>query len=179
MNLLKSVFKVDDNLIHYLPFMLDDISRLDFAKMPSFEERSHFVSIGNFLHEPNWDAVQYLKKQIWPIIRKQLPEVEIHIYGAYPSQKVYELHNEKEGFIIKGRVKDANKVIQNARLLLAPIRFGAGLKGKLIQAMLSGTPSITTHMGAEAMHASLSWPGAISDEATEFCDNAVRLYQKK
>jgi len=114
-------------LIYYLPFMLDNISQDDFIKMPSFEERRHFVSIGNFLHEPNWDAVQHLKKDIWPLIRKQLPEAELHIYGAYPSQKVFELHNEKEGFIIKGRAQDANQVIGNARLLLAPIRFGAGL----------------------------------------------------
>ena len=107
MDLLKSVFKIDSDLIYYLPFMLDNISQDDFIKMPSFEERRHFISIGNFLHEPNWDAVQYLKKDIWPLIRKQLPEAELHIYGAYPSQKLFELHNEKEGFIIKGRAQDA------------------------------------------------------------------------
>ena len=179
MDLLKSVFKIDSDLIYYLPFMLDNISQDDFIKMPSYEERRHFVSIGNFLHEPNWDAVQYLKKDIWPLIRKQLPEAELHIYGAYPSQKVFELHNEKEGFIIKGRAQDANQVIGNARLLLAPIRFGAGLKGKLVHAMLCGTPSITTPIGAEAMHENLPWSGFISNDIKEFCKSAANLYSGK
>lgn len=179
MDLLKSVFKIDSSLFYYLPFMLDNMHEDDLAKMPSFEERKHFVSIGNFLHEPNWDAVQYLKKDIWPLIRKQVPEAELHIYGAYPSQKVFELHNEKEGFIIKGRANDAKQVIQNARVLLAPIRFGAGLKGKLIQSMLCGTPSITSHIGAEAMHGRLEWSGVISDDIKEFCEKAVELYENK
>jgi glycosyltransferase involved in cell wall biosynthesis len=179
MDLLKSVFKIDSDLIYYLPFMLDNISQDDFIKMPSYEERRHFVSIGNFLHEPNLDAVQYLKKDIWPLIRKQLPEAELHIYGAYPSQKVFELHNEKEGFIIKGRAQDANQVIGNARLLLAPIRFGAGLKGKLVHAMLCGTPSITTPIGAEAMHENLPWSGSISNDIQEFCKSAANLYSGK
>ena len=179
MDILKSVFKIDSSLIHYLPFMLDNIVQGDLNKMPSFDERKHFISIGNFLHEPNWDAVQYLKKEIWPIIRKQLPDVELHIYGAYPSQKVFELHKERDGFIIKGRAKDANQVIRNARLLLAPIRFGAGLKGKLVQAMLCGTPSITTYIGAEAMHSNLEWSGSISIDITEFCNSAVQLYSRK
>jgi glycosyltransferase involved in cell wall biosynthesis len=179
MDLLKSVFKIDSDLIHYLPFMLDSMAQDDLFKVPPFEQRKHFVSIGNFLHEPNWDAVQYLNKEIWPIIKKQLPEAELHIYGAYPSQKVFELHSEKEGFIIKGRAQDANQVISKARLLLAPIRFGAGLKGKLLHAMKCGTPSITTTLGAEAMHGNLEWSGYISNDILEFSNSAANLYSVK
>lgn len=179
LDILKSIFKIDSSLIHYLPFMLDNMAQNDLDKMPSFEERKHFVSIGNFLHEPNWDAVQYLKKEIWPIIRKQLPDVELHVYGAYPSQKVFELHNEKEGFIIKGRALNANEVISSARLLLAPIRFGAGLKGKLIQAMLCGTPSVTSSVGAESMHGNLEWSGFVSNDIQGFCSSAVQLYTRE
>ncbi len=179
MDVLQTVFKIDASLLLYLPFMLENIAYRNLAKLPSFEERKHFISIGNFLHKPNWDAVQYLKKEIWPIIRKQLPNVELHIYGAYPSQKVFELHNVKEGFIIKGRAKDANELVRNARVLLAPIRFGAGLKGKLVQAMLCGTPSITTPIGAEAMHGNLEWSGSISSDNIGFCDCAIKIYTGK
>ncbi len=179
MQLLKSVFKIDDSLIYYLPFILPEISEIEQQNFKTFEERQHFISIGNFLHEPNWNAVLYLKEEIWPLIRAQLPKAELHVYGAYPSQKVFNLHKEKEGFIIKGRAEDANVVMQKAKVCLAPIRFGAGLKGKLIEAMQNGTPSVTTGIGAEAMYGNLAWNGFIADNKQEFANKAVRLYLDK
>ena len=92
MDLLINYFKIDNSLLHYVPFLLDPILKKD-NQWPSFSERKHFLSIGNFLHEPNWDAVLFLKQFIWPLIRKQLPKAEIHIYGAYPSKKVFDLNN--------------------------------------------------------------------------------------
>ena len=136
------------------------------------------MSIGNFLHTPNWDATLQLK-HIWPLIRKELPKAELHVYGAYPSEKVQQLHNEKEGFIIKGRAKDAFEVIQNAKVLLAPLRFGAGLKGKFIDTMQCGTPSVTTAIGAEAMSGDLPWSGAITDVDSAFAKAAIKLYTEK
>jgi glycosyltransferase involved in cell wall biosynthesis len=177
MELLKTTFKIDEKLLYYLPFLLEPISKLTFEKLPSFEERKNFIFIGNFLHEPNWNAVQYLKERIWPLLRKQLPDTELHIYGAYPSQKVMQLHQPKEGFNIKGRASEASEVVQNARVVLAPLRFGAGIKGKLIEAMQCGTPSITTAIGAESMHGRLPWNGFVTDDITEFTQSAVQLYQ--
>jgi len=179
MDVLKTVFKIDEKLLCYLPFLLDTISEDTFEKLPSFEERKGFIFIGNFLHEPNWNAVQYLKETIWPLIRKQLPDAELHVYGAYPSQKVTQLHQPKEGFHIKGRANDANEVVQKARIVLAPLRFGAGIKGKLIEAMQCGTPSITTTIGAESMHEGFPWNGYITDDAIEFAKAAVQLYQEE
>ncbi|HSD08562.1 glycosyltransferase [Flavobacterium sp.] len=177
MDVLKTVFKIDEKLLCYLPFLLDTISEETFEKLPSFKERNNFIFIGNFLHEPNWNAVQYLKQSIWPLIRKQLPDAELHIYGAYPSQKVNQLHQPKEGFQIKGRANDANEVVQKARIVLAPLRFGAGIKGKLIEAMQCGTPSITTSIGAESMHGQFPWNGFITNDANEFAKQAIELYQ--
>ena len=124
-------------------------------KKNGFENRKNFVSIGNFLHEPNWQTVLKLK-QIWKNIRKKLPETELHIFGAYPSEKVFQLHNEKEGFIVKGRAESVEKIFNEYRVLLAPIPFGAGLKGKLWESMNFGIPNITTSVGAEAMHVAVS-----------------------
>ena len=173
MQLLKSVFTIDSSLLFYLPLVVDsfDLNSL------LFDQRENFVFIGNFLHEPNWNAVQYLKESIWPLIRKQLPKAVLEIYGAYPSQKVFQLHNEKEGFLIKGRADSAREVISNARVVLAPLRFGAGIKGKLLEAMQYGTPSVTTFIGAESMHADLDWNGSIEDDPQEFANASVRLYQ--
>lgn len=177
MELLKELFRVDDALLLHLPFMLNEISEDDVSSWPAFNKRKHFISIGNFLHEPNWNAVLYLKENIWPLIRKELPGAELHIYGAYPSQKVEQLHNEREGFLVKGRAEDAQKVVGQARVLLAPLRFGAGLKGKLIEAMQCGTPSVTTNIGAEAMHGDLPWPGAVCDDPKDYAEAAVELYK--
>lgn len=173
MNFLQDHFRIDSSLIEYLPFLVDDDVNVE---TKSFSERSGFVSIGNFLHEPNWDAVRYLKESIWPMIRLKLPAAELHIYGAYPSDKVFQLHNEKEGFIIKGRAVDAYEVIGKAKVLVAPLRFGAGLKGKLLDAMTTGTPSVTTSIGAEAMNGEYPWPGAVKDDPQAFAEACVDLY---
>ncbi len=177
--LLTTTFKIDKVLLYYLPFLLEPISVATFDKLPSFEEREDFVFIGNFLHEPNWNAVQYLKETIWPLIRKQLPQAVLNIYGAYPSQKVLQLHQPKEGFLIKGRAPKAQEVVSSARVVLAPLRFGAGVKGKLIEAMQCGTPSVTTTIGAESMHGDLPWNGFITDNPQVFVDEAVQLYNDK
>lgn len=177
MKLLKDVFRIDKSLLLHLPFMLDSLKENVINNWHAFDNRDQFISIGNFLHKPNWNAVLYLKEKVWPLIRAQLSNTELHIYGAYSSQKVEQLHNPEEGFLVKGRADSAEEVVGKARVLLAPIRFGAGLKGKLIEAMQCGTPSVTTSIGAEAMHGNLPWPGAIKDDPEEFAEAAIQLYR--
>lgn len=173
-DLLVRYFSVPEELLLYCPFLLD---MPDTKKWLNFEQRKHFVSIGNFLHAPNWDAVQWLKQSIWPKIRAQLPQAQLHIYGAYTPKKARELHNEREGFLVQGWAEDALVVMKSARVCLAPLRFGAGIKGKLADAMLTGTPSVTTSIGAEAMHDNLPWCGLVADDAQALADAAVRVYQ--
>ena len=175
--LLTTTFKIDTSLLYYLPLLLESNAIPDLEELPSFEERKDFVFIGNFLHEPNWNAVQYLKEVIWPLIKKQLPEAVLNVYGAYPSQKVLQLHNAKDGFLIQGRAENANEVVQKARIVLAPLRFGAGIKGKLLEAMQCGTPSVTTSIGAESMQGDLPWNGFVEDNPEVFAIKAVQLYQ--
>lgn len=179
MNVLNEVFKIDSALLYYLPFLVDQMSEKDLLELPSFENRKNFVFIGNFLHEPNWNTVQYLKETIWPLIRNQFSEAVLEVYGAYPSQKVLQLHQPKNGFFIMGRAEDANEVVKKSRVVLAPIRFGAGLKGKLLEAMQCGTPSMTTLTGSEAMHANLPWNGFVTDDVQEFAKQAIALYQNE
>lgn len=174
MQLLTEQFKVPKELLCYSPFWLDGSQATD---LPDFQSRQHFISIGNFRHEPNWQAVLWLKQQIWPLIRKQLPKAELHIYGAYPPPKATQLHQPKEGFLVKGWAEDAAEVVKNARLLLAPLTFGAGLKGKFIDAMQQGTPNVTTAIGAEGMLHQGQWAGLIGETAEQIAEAAVLLYQ--
>lgn len=171
-DLLVNDFKIDPNMLFYIPFLTESFEK---SKTP-FEDRKHFVSIGNFLHEPNWQTVLKLK-QIWKSIKKRIPEAELHIYGAYTSQKVLELHNEKDGFLVNGRANSVEDIFNQAKVLLAPIPFGAGLKGKLWESMKFGLPNVTSSIGAEAMHKDLPWNGFIADSDEVFVEKAIELYQ--
>jgi len=177
--ILTEEFKVDSSLLLYLPFMLDNIKTAQQNTLPNYEQRQHFISIGNFRHQPNWDSVLYLNQTIWPLIHKKLPQAEMHIYGAYPPPKANQLHNPDKNFYILGWAKSAKEVMQNARICLAPLRFGAGLKGKLLDAMQYGTPSITTDIGAEGMHGNIDWNGAIENEPEKFAKAAIDVYSNK
>lgn len=171
-DLLTQTFQMDTSLLEYLPFLVDTPPT---SSNVAFAARAHFVSIGNFWHEPNWQTVLQLKK-LWKSIKKQLPQAELHIYGAYATDKVYQLHNEKEGFLIKGRANSVAEVFSQTKVLLAPIPYGAGLKGKLLESMLFGLPNVTTEMGGEAMQHNNLWNGFITDNESEFVEKAIELY---
>jgi glycosyltransferase involved in cell wall biosynthesis len=173
--LLVEQFKMPRDLLHWCPLMVDEPTA---APVP-FEDRAHFLHIGNFRHAPNWDAVLWLKATIWPLIRAQLPGAQLHIYGAYTPPKATALHNPAQGFHVMNWAEDALEVMSAARVCLAPLRFGAGIKGKILDAMLCGTPNVTTPTGAEAMHGEEPWPGAITLTAQAFADNAVALHNDK
>lgn len=177
LDLLQNTFGVKRNLLFYLPLLADPITPETQASWPKFEERSDFVFIGNFLHEPNWQTVLCLKQHIWPALAKQIPTASLKIYGAYPPQKALELNKPSERFLVLGRAESAQEVIQNAKVLLAPIPFGAGAKGKLLEAMCYGTPSVTSTIGAESMFGDLPWNGIIADDIEGITEAAITLYQ--
>jgi glycosyltransferase involved in cell wall biosynthesis len=113
--------------------------------------------------------VLQLKQHIWPAIRKKIPDAQLHIYGAYLPKKASQLHNVAQGFIVKGWADNAEEVISSARVLIAPIRFGAGIKGKLLDAMRTRTPSITTWLGSEGISSE-----GISSEGTSSEDKSSK-----
>ena len=177
--ILQNVFHFPLEQLYYLPYKIPSLSIEEKSTLPSFEEREHFVTIGNFKHEPNWDSVRYLKETIWPQIRAKMPQAQLHVYGSYAGAKVLQLHKPAEGFHVLGRAEDALTVMKNARVCLAPLRFGAGIKGKLAEAMLCGTPSVTTAIGAEGLRGEMPWNGAVTQELSIFVNAAVELYQDK
>ena len=169
---LKEVYQIPETILWYLPFLV----QVDKTPTPVFEGRQDFLFIGNFIHAPNWDAVLQLKQVVWPAIKKQIPKAQIHIYGGYPSDKVFQLHNAKDGFIVHGRAEEVSKVMQQARVCLAPIRFGAGLKGKLIDAMQNNTPFVTTEIGAEGMFGDFDMENSVAGNDEDFVKKAIQLY---
>ncbi len=139
-----------------IPKMLVEISRFqyDLKNQPlskSFFEREGYVWIGNFRHPPNADGLTWLKKEIWPLVRKEDPAALIRVYGAYPPKEYMQMHAPAEGFFMEGWAKDQFEVLGQAKVNCAPLRFGAGIKGKITDAWFTSTPTVTTWVGAEGL----------------------------
>jgi glycosyltransferase involved in cell wall biosynthesis len=173
--LLTDFYHVPSQQLFYFPLRAGTPLR----SAPAFSQRKGIVTIGNFRHAPNWDAVLQLKQTIWPAIRKVLPDTSLHVYGAYPPKKATQLHNPKQGFYVEGWANDAFDVIKHAKLLIAPLRFGAGIKGKLLDAMRCSTPTLTTWIGAEGIlsvdESQEHWGGAICASPDDYATHAHRL----
>ena len=149
-----------------------------------FDQRANFVSIGNFNHPPNIDSVRLLQSVVWPNLRSKLagaglPFAELHVYGAYPNHEAHALDNKATGFRVMGWTPDVAATLARYRVNLAPLRFGAGIKGKICDGWSVGTPCVASSIAAEGMHQTLPFGGAIEDDLERFCDQALKLYQDR
>jgi len=176
MELLTETYKVPADMLHYLPFLISRDDLAEYHSLPSFSGRLGFMTIGNWKHGPNRDSVHYLKNEIWPEVRKRLPQSQIHVYGAYGPGENSDLHEPETGFIIEGWKESKIEAFISHRVCLAPLRFGAGLKGKLFDALRFGTPSVTTGVGSEGISNPELWNGVVCDLPEKFVDAAVTLY---
>lgn len=172
MALLQQHFSISPSLLCYCPLLLDTTA----CNKLLFEQRQDLCFIGNFRHEPNWQTVLKLK-QLWPDIHRQLPGVSLQIWGAYPPPKATALQNVAQRFYVRGWADDAHQVLSQARLLVAPIPFGAGQKGKILDAALVGTPVITSPVGAEGFADLAEFPGVIAQSDEAFIAAVVQLYR--
>lgn len=174
MELLRCTFGIADSQLAYWPFFLPPP-----AATRSFAKRKHCILIGSFLHAPNVDAARWCIAEIWPRVRTVLPDVELHLYGSYGEKYAGELNRPQHGIHFKGRAKDALRAMESYRLNLAPLRFGAGLKGKLFDGFQTGTPGIVTPMAVEGILGDLEWGHLPTDDSEAFADAIVRSYHSE
>ena len=172
MELLAQQWPVPGNSLAYWPFALAKPA----PQTPTYEARRHFTTIGSFLHAPNWDAVRFCHAEIWPLVREKLPHARLDVYGSYTPAKAQMLHDEKIGFHICGRAEHAGDTLAQYRVNLAPLRFGAGLKGKLADGFLAGTPNLATPIAVEGMPGPLDWGSDVSSVPRHLADTAIELY---
>lgn len=175
MRLLQEQFQVPDTLLHYFPFLTESPAR----QLPGFSGRKDFLFVGTVRHEPNLDAIRYLKTRIWPAIRRELPDANLYVVGSYPTREVSQMHKPQDGFYVLGHVQNLEPLLESSRVFVAPLRFGAGLKGKLIEAMQWGIPSVTTPTGAEGIATEEDWPGTVADDEEILIKAAVELYTQE
>jgi len=144
----------------------------------SYEERADLVFVGGFRHPPNVDAMLWFGREVFPLVRRQLPQVRLHCIGAEPPAEVQALAREP-GIQVHGHVPDLAPYMDQVRLAVAPLRFGAGVKGKVNLSMAHGQPVVATSCAVEGMHLRDGVDVAVADDAEGFAAAVVALYQDR
>ena len=139
-----------------------------------FDLTSDLIFVGNFMHTPNIDAVMFFHKKIYPLIRKRMPDVKVFIVGNNPPEQFQRLHSDH--FIITGYVEDLSPYLRNARISINPLTYGAGMKGKIGEALSWGIPVVTTSIGAEGMNLKDNEDALIADDPKVFARKVIDLY---
>jgi glycosyltransferase involved in cell wall biosynthesis len=142
--------------------------------LKGYDERSGIIFIGCFRHPPNVDAVCHYVEEIFPEIKRALPDVTTYLVGSDPPPKVRDLAGRD--VVVTGYVADLGKYLEKMRISIAPLRYGAGVKGKINTAMAWGVPVVTTLVGAEGMYLVNGVNALIADEPKTFANAVIRAY---
>ena len=164
------------SLLH-VPFQVTASEILTPVHRPHWNQRKHLVFVGQYRHRPNVDCINYIQSELWPELISLLPDLELHIYGAgFPSEFVHRYNARYKSLQIKGPIKDLHNTLARYRLLFAPLRFGAGQKGKFIDAFCTYTPVVTSSLGAEGMWNLEELSNSIADSSHELIQRVLSLY---
>ncbi len=156
--------------------VVSNIHPVEACRTP-FEEREGLMFIGGFMHSPNEDGVLWFVESILPLVREQLPNVHLYVVGSHPTERVNALSSES--VTVTGYVEDVSPYFEQSRVFVCPLRYGAGVKGKIGQSVAFGLPVITTAVGAEGMGLVDGTNALIADDETLFAQKIIRLYREK
>jgi GT2 family glycosyltransferase len=140
----------------------------------AFRERAGLLFVGYFAHTPNADAVRWFVREVLPLIRLTDPEFRVHIVGSDPPDDILGMTSDR--VTIHGYVADVEELFDRCKISIAPLRYGAGVKGKIGQSLALGVPCVTTSIGAEGMGLEDGVSGMIADSAADFAAKIERLY---
>jgi glycosyltransferase involved in cell wall biosynthesis len=139
------------------------------------EEREGIVFVGGFEHLPNVDAAVRLVRDVMPHVWRELGDVEVTIVGSLAPPEVQELSSP--GVDVAGWVEDLDSLLKRSRLMVAPLHFGAGVKGKITQCLAIGLPVVTTTIGAEGLAVKDGESILIADLSEEIAARVVEVYR--
>ena len=145
------------------------------GKSKSFAERREILFIGGYKHVPNIDCVEWLCKSIMPIVWQSLPDLKVTLLGSHPTEAVKQLASDKVN--VTGYIKDVTPYFLSHRVFVSPLRFGAGMKGKIGQSLEYGLPVISTKVGAEGMGLTDEHDVLIADDEQNFARQIIRLHE--
>jgi glycosyltransferase involved in cell wall biosynthesis len=140
-----------------------------------FSEKQGLVFIAGFAHPPNEDGILWFAKEVFPSVANKIPGIKLTILGSNPTDKVLSLNSDSIRVI--GFVKDPSPYFSDARVFISPLRFGAGLKGKILNAISYGLPVVSSSIGTEGMGLEDERDVLVADHAEEFAEKVARVYQ--
>jgi FkbM family methyltransferase len=169
-----------------IPFLTEVLPRSRISVFPAlyipvvarpalYAARRHIFFLGGFKHSPNIESVKWFVKTVWPAVQARLPGVEFHIVGAEAPNDVIAL-GEEPGVRFLGYVQNLDTIMAGYRLSVAPLLYGAGIKGKLGTAMGAGVPCVSTTIGAEGMGIVDGVHAMVRDDPESFAEAVVSLY---
>jgi glycosyltransferase involved in cell wall biosynthesis len=157
-------------------YVIPIVCRLYGSAKP-FSERAGIVFVGSFQHSPNLDAIDYFVSEIYPLIKKKIGGLKLFVVGSSPLDSIKRLSSSD--IVVTGYVPDLASYFDNCRLSIAPLRFGAGAKGKVLTSMSYGVPVVASSIAAEGMYLTDGKDVLVADGPSDFCDAVVTLYQNE
>lgn len=170
-NIISNRFDIDDSTIT----TVKNIHSVDLRGYP-FEQRAGIVFIGSYHHYPNVDAVNYFFSDIYPLLLKKYPDIAVTIAGSDPPEEIKAYSRTYPHVIVTGYIEDHRSILLNHKIGIAPLRYGAGMKGKICEYMSCGLPTVTTGVGAEGMDLVHRENVIIADTAEEFVRSISELF---
>jgi glycosyltransferase involved in cell wall biosynthesis len=172
-NILKKQFPNKD--IRNIPIYFYDTVEKD---VNCFENRNHLLFVGGFGHKPNVDGILWFISELFPKIVEHIPDIKLFIVGSNPTPEIKNLHSEN--VIVTGFVSDEElmRYYESSRVVVAPLRFGAGVKGKVVEAIANQIPLVTTSIGAEGL-TDLDKVIPVFDDESNFIVSILDLYSNK
>jgi len=144
-------------------------------KSLSFDERKDLVFIGSYQHQPNIDAALWLSHEIMPLVWKYNSAIKLYLLGSKPTPEISALQSDRVE--VPGFVHDVSDYFMKSRIFVAPLRYGAGMKGKIGQSLEYGLPIISTHIGVEGMGLIDGHNVLLAETASNFANKILELYE--
>ncbi len=154
--------------------LLPNIHAPEGSSVP-WNARRDLMFVGSFAHAPNADGVEWFVERILPLVRRRLPGVVLQVAGGDVPARVRRLDSAEVHIL--GNVRRLRPMFESTRVFVAPLRFGAGMKGKVGESMSQGVPVVTTSIGAEGMMLTPGKTALVADDPGAFADAVVRLYR--
>lgn len=167
--LLTDTFHIPAEKLFVLPLQLPSLT----GDLQAVNDKTDFCFIGNGIHNPNEDAIEQLIQHIWPIINQSLPSARLNIACAYTTSKIRQIVSKKKNVQLFEKVEDAHDFVKKHRVQLIPLRYGAGIKGKILETMICQTPFVSTTIGMEGISDTYSF---VADDWETFSKLAISLY---
>lgn len=159
--------------VHVVPWAFEPATGL----LPSFTKRSGLVFVGNYTHAPNHDAARWLATEVMPCVWQKAPHIMCTLAGAAMPESLFALAQDR--LRVVGHVPDLNTLYDTARLSVAPLRFGAGIKGKVLESFAAGLPCIMTAIAAEGLMLPSTLERLIGYDAQSVAERIVELHERE